>query len=124
MARASRKLPDGRGEVGECVLVFALRGHDGEAEARNVRGDDAVFLRQEGDEVAEHVGRRREAVEEEDHRGIGGTRVPVEDFEAVGVDGVYLCDGRHSYYVGWLGMDGSWCVWLLRRLDDEAMRED
>jgi hypothetical protein len=45
-----------------------------------------VVVRQGRDQVAEHVGRRRKSVKQEQRRRRGGARFPVEDVQAIHVD--------------------------------------
>lgn len=59
---------EGLGEVGECEVVGGWGG--GEAEAREIRGEDVVGWGEERDEVAELVARGRETVQEKE-KGIG-----------------------------------------------------
>ena len=74
-------------QVSEVVFVLPLRRDGGETEAGEVRGDDAVGAREEGDQVAELVGGGGEAMQKEDDGCGGGASGAVEDVYAVGVDG-------------------------------------
>src|SRR5262245_2336867 len=62
----------------------AWRG--GESEARQVGGDHVEVVPQGRDQVAEHVGRRRESVKQEQRGGRVGPRFSAEDLQAVHID--------------------------------------
>jgi len=57
------------------------------AEPGIVGGDEVEAVREQRDEIAEQVGRRRETVEQEDRRRARISRLPVEDGDAVHGDG-------------------------------------
>ena len=57
------------------------------AEAGVVRGDQVELVGQGRDQVAEHMRGGREAVQQQDRRGVLRTRLPVEDVQAVDVHG-------------------------------------
>ena len=59
---------------------------------------DMEAIGQKRDEVAEHVARAREAVKQQQLRGVGGARLAIEDLEAVHVGGS-IVDGGHGVFL-------------------------
>jgi hypothetical protein len=79
----------------ECVLEFIRCGHGRLAEAGQVGRDQVKVVGQERYQVAEHVARRREAVQQQ-HRGrVGGSGLPVEHGQTVHVCG-FVADFCHQ----------------------------
>ena len=74
-------------EVVEGVIELADGRHRAVAVAGIVRGNDMVPVRQRRDQVAEHVRRGGESVQQQEHGRIGRAGLPVEDVEAVHLDG-------------------------------------
>ena len=68
--------------VGNPIEGAAAARQIGVAEARQIRGDNVEPVGQQRDEVAEHVARAREAVQQEQPRRIRGARLAIEDLEA------------------------------------------
>ena len=64
------------------------------AVARIIRRDDAVTIRKRRDQIAEHVRRRRKAVQEQHDRCLRGPGFAIEDVHAVDLGGAVMCDGR------------------------------
>src|SRR6476620_12544900 len=60
--------PDYLGEIGEAVAELRPVGRHSEAEARQVRRHDMMAVGKQGNEVAEHMRRSREAVQQQDSR--------------------------------------------------------
>src|SRR6516162_11004249 len=58
-----------------------------ESETRQIRSDDVIAVPQERDQVPEHVGRRRKAVQEHKGGSFGVAGLPIEDVDAVDFDG-------------------------------------
>ena len=61
--------------------------HRALAVARIVRSNDVVAVRQRRDQIAEHVGRGGESMQQQKHGRIGRAGFPIEDVEAVHLDG-------------------------------------
>ena len=78
---------DDVGDMVEGVGEVAPRRHVRLAEARQVGRDDVEAIGQERDEVAEHVARAREAVQQQQLRRVGGAGLAIEDLEAVHIGG-------------------------------------
>ena len=78
---------DDVGDVVEGVGEVAARRHVRLAEARQIGRDDVEAVGQQRDEIAEHVARRREAVQQQQLRRIGGARLAIENLEAVHIGG-------------------------------------
>ncbi len=85
---------DHLGEVVEAVREGRPRGRLGEAEARQVGRDDVEAVRQQRDQVAEHVRRAREAVQQQQggSRAIAG--LAIEDLVRADGDGVETNHGK------------------------------
>src|SRR5262249_60292330 len=76
---------DGPGQIVEGVVELAARRGDGVAETGQIGRYDAVAVREQRDQVAEHVGRGGEAVEQQ-NRGVPRlTRFTVKHTMAAGV---------------------------------------
>ena len=71
------KTVDHAGDVVECVAEFFPRRHVGLAEPGKVRRDHVKSVGEQRDQVAEHVARAREAVQQQQLRRIG--RSPPRD---------------------------------------------
>jgi hypothetical protein len=78
---------EGVGEPG------AIR-HVALAVARIIRRDDAVTIRKRRDQIAEHVRRRRKAVQEQHDRRLRGPGFAIKDVHAVDLGGAVMRDGR------------------------------
>src|SRR2546428_5385333 len=81
-----REPVDDVGEVIEGVPEPRPVRRLGETEARQVGGDDMIVIRQGRDQVAEHVGRRRKSMKQEQRRRRVSPRFSVEDLETIHVD--------------------------------------
>ena len=75
------------GQLVEGVVELAYGRGRTVAEAGVVRGDQVELVGQGRDQVAEHMRGSREAVQQQDRRGVLRTRLPVEDVQAVDVHG-------------------------------------
>ena len=71
------------GIMGEAVGELAMVGCVALAKARIVRRDHMIAIGQQRDQVAEHVRRRREAVEQQHHRAVGGAGFAIEHLDAI-----------------------------------------
>src|SRR5579871_1307741 len=69
-------------------------GHIGFSEAGEIGRDDMEAIAQERDEVAEHVTRAREAMEQQKLGSADRARLTIEDIEAVDVSGAIFDDGH------------------------------
>ena len=83
--------------VREPVESVAAVRHVGVAEARQIGRDDVEAVGQQRDQVAEHVARAREAVQQQQLRRIRRARLAIEDLEAVHVGGA-IGDGGHGAF--------------------------
>ena len=81
---------DGARQARKAVFVVAFSADGGEAEAGQVGRDHAVVGREEGDQIAEHKGRRREAVQEEHDGRRRRAGAAVKHLDAVSLFGGYL----------------------------------
>ena len=75
------ELVDHLRQVVEGVGELVARRHRAVAVARVVRRNDVVLVPQRGDQVAEHLRAGREAVEQQDRRGVLRAGFAVEDVE-------------------------------------------
>jgi hypothetical protein len=73
---------DHGGDIVERVSEFFLRRHIGLAESRKVRCGNMKPVREKRDQIAEHVARAWESVQEQELRLIGISRLAIEHFEA------------------------------------------
>jgi len=71
--------------AGEPVEGGAALRCVGFAEAGQIGGDNVVAIGQQWDEIAEHVARAREAMQQQQPRSIGRARLAIEDGPAVDV---------------------------------------
>ena len=85
---------DDAGDVVEGVGEVAPRRHVGLAEARQVGRHDVEAIRQLRDQIPEHVARARETMKQQQHRGVGGAGLAIEDLQAVHIGGPVF-DGSH-----------------------------
>ena len=85
---------DRSGEIVEAVGELVARRQRGAAEARKVGRDHVEPVREQRDEVAEHVARGGEAVQQQKRRRIRAAGFAIEDLEAVDSDGAVGRD-RH-----------------------------
>ena len=76
------------------IVGLAATGHVGLAEARQVGSDDAEAIGQERDQIAEHVTRTGEAMEQQQLGSVGRACLAIEDVEAVYVGGAVLNGGH------------------------------
>src|SRR5215469_4331774 len=53
--------------------------------SREVWGNDMIFIRKHGNQIAEHMRRRRKAVQEQNGGSIAGTGFATEDFQPLHV---------------------------------------
>ena len=81
--------------VGEPVEGAAAARHVGVAEARQIRRDHMEAVGEQRDQVAEHMARAREAVQQQQLRRARRARLAIEDLEAVHVGGA-IGDGGHD----------------------------
>lgn len=72
------------------------------AEPRQVRRDDMEAVRQERNEIAEHMSRTREAVQQEQRWRFGWAGLAIEDIQAVDFDGPISGRNRHWALLGFL----------------------
>jgi hypothetical protein len=80
-------------QVLEAVLeAFSFRDF-GEAEARQIRGNDVVTVRKRRNEIAVHVRRGRKAVQQQQPGRLGSSGFAVEKFQAIDVDRAIARDG-------------------------------
>ena len=79
---------DDVGDVLERVAELVTGRLLGHAEAGQIRGDDMIVLGEFGDQVAEHVARAREAVQQQHGRAARIAGFAVEQLEAIDIDGV------------------------------------
>src|SRR5262249_39204629 len=88
---------DRLGYAGEGVLEsgLATSGHVGFAESREVGRDDMEAIGQERDQIAEHMARTREAMEQQQLGSFDCTCLTIENIEAVHVGGA-VSDGGHA----------------------------
>ena len=66
-------------------IKFFSRRHVGLTEPRKVRRDDMKSVGKERDQVAEHVARAREAVQQQQHRRISWARLAIENLETIDI---------------------------------------
>jgi hypothetical protein len=83
------------GDVVERVTEFFSWRHIGLTEPRKVGRDDMKSVGEERDQVAEHVARAREAVQQQQLRRIGWPRLAIENVEAIDI-GRAVPGGRHQ----------------------------
>ncbi|MNP15283.1 hypothetical protein D3C76_1076370 [compost metagenome] len=81
----------------EGVDVVTFSRHFGEAESGQVRRDEAVFVRQQRDQLAELVRRAGKAVQQQQYRRVDSAGFAIEHLDAVGFD----------EFVGNVGVSGS-----------------
>src|SRR5262249_5293559 len=74
---------DHRSDVVERVLEAAARWHIGLAEAWQIRSDDVKALRQQRNQVAEHVARTGKSMQQEQFRRRCRSGCPIENLETV-----------------------------------------
>ncbi len=84
--------------VGERLVV----GRRALAEARIVRRDHVVAIRERRDQIAEHVGRGGKPVQQEHGRRAGGAGFAVEDIDAVDL-GRAIVDDRYLALLRYAG---------------------
>src|SRR5262245_56724358 len=89
------KSVDHVGDVVERVFEFFPRRHVGLTEPGKVRGDHMKSVGEQRDQVAKHVARTREAVQQQQLRGICWSRLAIKDFETVNM-GRAISDRRHE----------------------------
>ena len=89
--------PDYLGEIGEAVAELRPVGRHSEAEARQVRRHDMIAVGKQGNEVAEHMRRGREAVQQQDSRVSRIASFSIEDRRRSGFYGAI------AYFGGGLG---------------------
>nr|GEU28643.1 serine racemase [Tanacetum cinerariifolium] len=94
-AQRGREPVDGVRQVVEAVGVAVHRRHIALAVAGVVGRDHVVAVRQQRDQVAEHLRRRGEAVQQQQGGGMLRSRFAVKDVHAVDVDGA-VADGFHG----------------------------
>ena len=80
--------------MGEGVSEFRVIRRIALAEARVVRRDDMVAVGQGGNEVAEHVRRGRETVQQQHDRRLGRAGLAIEDLDAIDRRGPVMGDHR------------------------------
>ena len=88
---------DHLGEIVEGVGELAARRQRGAAEARKVGRDDMEAVGEQRDQIAEHMARGGEAVQQQQLRRMGAARFAIEDVEAVDIDGVIGRNGGHGF---------------------------
>src|SRR5262249_59587357 len=76
------------------VVEFVPRRHIGLTEPGKVWGDDMKPVSEKRDQVAEHVARAREAMQQQELGRIRSPRLTIENLETVDV-GRAIADGRH-----------------------------
>ena len=76
------------GQVVEAVVEVLQSRLVAVAEAGVVRRHHVVPVGQRRNQVAEHVRRGREAVQQQDGRGVGRAGLAVEDLDAIDLDGL------------------------------------
>ena len=91
-AELRQQAVDDVGVVAERVGERLVIGRGALAEARIVRRDDMVAIRERRDQIAEHVRRGRKAVQQQHGRRVGGSGFAVEDIDAVDLDGAIVDD--------------------------------
>src|SRR5260370_31389279 len=89
------KAVDHAGDVVERVMEFFSSWHVGPTEPGKVRRDDMKPVREERDQVAEHVARAREAVQQQQLRRLGWPRLALENVETVDIARA-IADRRHK----------------------------
>src|SRR5262249_60057981 len=80
----------------ERVAEPLSRRHIGSTESREVRGDNMKPVGEERDQIAEHVARAREAMQQQELRRIGWPGLAIENLEAVDIGGA-VADGGPLY---------------------------
>jgi len=85
------------GEIGEAIGELRPVGRHSEAEARQVRRHDVIAVGKQGNEIAEHMRRGREAVQQQEGRM---TRIAGFSIEDGRRSGFY---GAIAYFGGGLG---------------------
>src|SRR5215831_12217201 len=73
------------GNVVECVSEFFSRRHVGLTKPRKVRRDHKKSVGEQRNQIAKHVARAREAVQQQQLRCIGWPRFTIEDLETVNI---------------------------------------
>src|SRR5215472_18708205 len=93
----------------EAVLKAFSFGHFGEAEARQIRSNDAVTVRKRRNEVPIHVRRGRKAVQQKQRGRLGSSGFTVKEFQAIDVNRAIARDDnrlgrrRRNGRVHWIG---------------------
>src|SRR5262249_50026056 len=90
---------DDAGDIVERVIEFFSWRHFGSTEPRKVRCDDIKSIGEERYQVAEHVSRAREAVQQQQLAPIGRSRLAIEDLETIDIDRA-IPDRRHETLLG------------------------
>src|SRR5262249_61325926 len=90
-----REAVDHASNVVECVCEFFSRRHVGLTEPRKVRRDHEKSIGEQRDQITKHVARAREAVQQQQLRGIDRARFTIGDIETVDI-GRAETYGRHE----------------------------
>ena len=86
------ELVDHLRQVVEGVGELVVRRHRAVAVAGVVRRDHVILVRQRRDQIAEHLRAGREAVEQEDRRGVLRAGLAVEDVQVADLHGLVVHD--------------------------------
>ena len=104
---------DDAGDVVERVGEFVARRHVRLAEAGQIGRDDVEAIREQRDQITEHVAGARKAMQQQQLRRIRRPGLAIEDLEAVHIGGPVF-DGSH-WPTPWLNREISFRM-TLRRL--------